>query len=225
MSGKATNSQFLYIATMKLYIAAATIMEIEPLIESPMMQDHQLVITGVGSVATAYLLTKMIKDHKPDLIIQAGIAGGFDTNLKLGEVLIIKRDRIADLGVEEKEQWNDLVDLGLARENDAPFNGGWLVNNHKDLEKYGLRIANAVTINEITTNEKRIGILKAKYHPAVESMEGAAFHFVCLQEKIPFIQLRAVSNYVGERDKSKWKMDLAIKNLNLELAKIIDQSK
>ncbi len=210
---------------MKLCIAAATIMEIEHLLESPLMRDHQLVITGVGSVATAYHLTKIIKDHNPDLIIQAGIAGGFDINLELGQVLTIKRDRIADLGVEEKGQWNDLVDLGLAHENDAPFNGGWLVNENANLGKYGLRTVDAITINEITTNEKRINILKEKYHPVVESMEGAAFHFVCLQENIPFIQLRAISNYVGERDKSKWKMNLAIKNLNLELGKIIEQSK
>jgi len=210
---------------MKLFIAAATIMEIEPLIESPMMQDHQLVITGVGSVATAYHLTKLVNEHKPDLIIQAGIAGGFDTNLALGEVLIIKRDRIADLGVEEKGQWNDLLDLGLAHENDAPFDGGWLVNEYKKLEQYGLRMVDAITINEITTSEKRINILKEKYHPVVESMEGAAFHFVCLQENIPFVQLRAISNYVGERDKSKWKMGFAIKNLNMALTKIIEQSK
>jgi len=200
-------------------------MEIEPLVESPLMRDHQLLITGIGSVATAYYLTGMIKDHKPDLIIQAGIAGGFDSKLELGEVFIVKRDRIADLGVEEKGQWHDLVDLGLAHESDTPFSGGWLVNENKKLEKYGLRTIDAITINEITTNEKRISLLKEKYHPAIESMEGAPFHFVCLQENIPFIQLRAVSNYVGERDKSKWKMSLAIKNLNLALAKIIEQSK
>jgi len=86
-------------------------------------------------------------------------------------------------------------------------------------------MVDAITINEITTSEKRINILKEKYHPVVESLEGAAFHFVCLQENIPFIQLRAVSNYVGERDKSNWKMALAIKNLNVELSKIIEQSK
>ena len=48
-------------------------------------------------------------------------------------------------------------------------------------------------------------------------MEGAAFHYVCLQQKIPFIQLRAISNYVGERNKTKWKMKEAIINLNEKL--------
>ena len=53
-------------------------------------------------------------------------------------------------------------------------------------------------------------------------MEGAALHYVCLCEKIPFLQLRCVSNYVGERDKSKWEMTEAISNLNIELNKIIE---
>ncbi len=48
-------------------------------------------------------------------------------------------------------------------------------------------------------------------------MEGAALHYVCLQEQIPFVQIRSVSNYVGERDKTKWKMKEAIENLNTEL--------
>ncbi|MBK7884081.1 MAG: hypothetical protein IPJ81_10000 [Chitinophagaceae bacterium] len=52
-------------------------------------------------------------------------------------------------------------------------------------------------------------------------MEGAALQYVCLQEKIPFIQIRGISNYVGERDKLKWKMKEAIFNLNIELKNIV----
>ena len=54
-------------------------------------------------------------------------------------------------------------------------------------------------------------------------MEGAALHYVCLHQNIPFIQLRAISNYVGERDKTKWKIDLAISNLHNELIKLLKQ--
>ena len=53
-------------------------------------------------------------------------------------------------------------------------------------------------------------------------MEGAAFHFVCLQQKIPFIQIRSISNSVGERDKSKWVIKEAVSNLNIELDKMIN---
>jgi futalosine hydrolase len=70
-----------------------------------------------------------------------------------------------------------------------------------------------VTINEITTRPERIIQLKNKYNPVIESMEGAALHYVGLQMHVPFIQLRAVSNYVGERDKSKWNFSMALDNL------------
>jgi futalosine hydrolase len=52
-------------------------------------------------------------------------------------------------------------------------------------------------------------------------MEGAALHYVALMEKIPFLQLRSLSNFVGERDKNKWLMKEAIINLNLELQSLI----
>jgi len=61
-----------------------------------------------------------------------------------------------------------------------------------------------------------------KYNPAVESMEGAAFHYACLLEKIPFFQLRSISNYVEVRDKSKWKIPLAIQQLNENLITYIE---
>ena len=48
----------------------------------------------------------------------------------------------------------------------------------------------------------------------IESMEGAAFFFVCRQFNLPCLQLRSVSNNVGERDKSKWKMQDALQNLS-----------
>jgi len=45
-------------------------------------------------------------------------------------------------------------------------------------------------------------------------MEGAAFFAGCERANGDFIQIRTVSNYVEKRDKSKWEMPLAIKNLN-----------
>ena len=53
-------------------------------------------------------------------------------------------------------------------------------------------------------------------------MEGAAFHFVCLQQNIPFLQLRSISNKVGERNKTKWNLIEAIVNLNRELIDLVD---
>jgi len=207
---------------MKLLIVAATLMEIEPLIDSSVMQKCRLMITGVGAVATTYHLTRLLVDDKAELIIQAGIAGAFDDSLALGTVVMVKQDRFADLGVEENSEWKDVFDLGLVKADDEPFHNAWLVNKHEKISKQGLPLVSGITINEITTSPSRIQGYRNKYQPLIESMEGAALHFVCLQEGIPFIQLRAISNYVGERDKSKWNMRLAIANLNRALIKIIE---
>jgi futalosine hydrolase len=61
---------------------------------------------------------------------------------------------------------------------------------------------------------EQIGILQGKYQADIESMEGAALHFVCLQEGIPFLQIRGISNFVGERNKAKWDLKSAIENSN-----------
>jgi futalosine hydrolase len=38
---------------------------------------------------------------------------------------------------------------------------------------------------------------------------------------ISFLQVRAISNYVGERDKTKWQIKQAIENLNNVLLKLV----
>ncbi|HXB92561.1 MAG TPA: hypothetical protein VNU72_09740, partial [Puia sp.] len=71
--------------------------------------------------------------------------------------------------------------------------------------------------SEISTDPLRMEWYRRQYDPTVESMEGAALHFVCLLEKVPFLQLRSVSNDVGTRDKSKWDIKKAVARLNEEL--------
>jgi futalosine hydrolase len=208
---------------MNICVAAATMLEMEPLIENIKSPPHKLIITGIGAAASAYLLTKVIKEDKPDLIIQAGIAGGFNSNLALGEVYIVDQDRFADLGVEENNQWLDIYDLGLSSPDDPPFKNGWLKNDHLASLNSQLPLVSAITINEVTTNSSRIHLLQKKYKAAIESMEGAALHLVCLQENVRFIQLRAVSNYIGERDKKNWQMQKAICNLNEQLISLLEK--
>ncbi len=60
------------------------------------------------------------------------------------------------------------------------------------------------------------------FSPDVESMEGAAFAYVCDQIKLDYIQLRSISNRVEERNKNNWNIPLAIKNLNQTLIEIIE---
>lgn len=198
---------------MPVCIVAATPLELEPLI--PFITDRQfhILITGVGAVSATYHLAQTLQQHKPSLVLQAGIAGSFDENIPLGQAVAVEKDRFADIGVMENAQWNDAFDMKLADPNDPPFSSGWLVNPFEQLLTCGLPRVNAITISEVTTHPQKITLLRNKYQPAIESMEGAALHYVCLLQGIPFLQLRTISNYVGERDKSRWQIKTAINNL------------
>ncbi|HSN10431.1 MAG TPA: futalosine hydrolase [Hanamia sp.] len=205
---------------MNLLIVAATRFEIEPLIQLNKKAD--ILITGAGIPATIYHLTQKLLTENYDIAIQAGIAGTFSDKLALAEVVLVKEDTFADLGIEEKGKMQTLFETGFLEKDAFPFTNGWLLNQHPALEKSSLPLAKAITINKISDNEVQNKLMQQKFAAEVESMEGAAFHYVCLQQKINFLQIRSISNTVGERDKSKWKMKTSIENLNKELIKIID---
>jgi futalosine hydrolase len=174
-------------------------------------------ITGVGSIAITHSLMRQIGRRKPDMIIQAGIAGCF-TSRQPGEVVVIREESLADLGVWEEGRFNSLFDLKLEQPDTRPFRGGLLVNPYKKLlELSGLEPVRAITVNEISTDRARIEWIQQNTAPVVESMEGGGLHYVCLQENIPFLQLRSVSNVIGERDKTKWNIKAAITSLNNQL--------
>ncbi|MFN2437905.1 MAG: hypothetical protein ABR503_01815, partial [Chitinophagaceae bacterium] len=88
-------------------------------------------------------------------------------------------------------------------------------------KKESFSFVNAVTVNEITTDKKRMTYYKNRLDVNIETLEGAALHYVALMENIPFLQLRAISNYIGERDKTRWMLKESITNLSEALKFVI----
>lgn len=215
---------------MYILLVAATKFEIQPTITLLEMKQYKLnnhiieiLITGVGQVSTTYLLTLNFLNKKPDMVIQAGIAGTFTNHIQLGQTVLIKQDSFGDVGIEEKQHFSTLFDAGFGGKDDFPFINGWLVNDTlRFFNEPSLEPVKAVTVNKISDSLFQKQQLQHHFLPDVESMEGAAFHFVCLQQKIPFIQIRSISNSVGERDKTKWVIKDAVSNLNIELKNMIN---
>ena len=205
---------------MNVLIVAATQFEIKPFLEEKKSVD--ILISGVGIAPVVFYLTKKIFENKYDFIIQAGIAGSFTDRFNLGETVMVKEDTFADVGIEENGKIQTLFETGFMDKNEFPYTNGWLINKRDLLQKNILPVVKGITVNKVTGDDLQNKINEEKFSAAVESMEGAAFHYVCLQQKINFLQLRSISNKVGERDKAQWKIKEAIENLNTELIKIID---
>ena len=210
---------------MKIIITSATEFEVaiaKQKIKSKKGVDVSFALTGVGMLATAINLSKIIYEQKPNFIIQAGIAGCFDLSIPLGKSVLVEEEFLGDLGVEENGKWKDIFDLGLIKPNTKPFRKKGIINTAiKQYNYLDLPTVKSVTVNQISTNQNHIQKLIKKYNPIVETMEGAALHYVCTLYKIPYLQIRSISNYIGERDKSKWKTKLAIDNLTSTLKGVI----
>lgn len=206
---------------MNLLIVAATELEIGPFLQKK--NNEEVLITGLGIAATVFSLTKRLMSKDFDFVIQAGIGGAFNKRFDLGEVVKIQQDTFADSGIVEGGNFKTLFELGFINENDFPYTKGWLVNPEPLSFQNHLAAAKGVTVNAIGENGLQNKWVREKFSPDIESMEGAAFHYVCLQKGIRFLQLRGISNYVGERDKTKWKLKESIENLNATLLNIIEK--
>jgi futalosine hydrolase len=209
------------ICTMQILLIAATASEIQPF--AAVNREVDIMITGVGVPSTIYHLQKRIQQVGYDLIIQAGIAGCFNDKTPLGQSFLVKQDCFADIGIDEKENYYPVFKTEFADENEFPFTNGWLLNADENLAYSDLPAVKAITVNTVSDSERQKQLFRREFDAALETMEGAALHYVCLQENIPFVQIRSVSNYVGERDKTKWKIQEAIANLNTELCKLINR--
>jgi len=197
---------------MSILIAAATKMEIQPFWD--LNPEAEYLITGVGAAATVFQLMNRIENNKYDIILQVGLAGTNTNGLTLGESVIVERDCFADLAVWENKKIINVNELGFTNPNDFPFENGWLVNHNASVNLTYTKKVKGVTVNLLTDDLNYVNEMKHKYNADVESMEGAALHFVCIQKNIPFLQIRGISNQVGERDKSKWQFKEAIQSSN-----------
>jgi futalosine hydrolase len=174
-------------------------------------------VTGVGSVATAWAMTKIFSSGvKADLAINIGIAGSFRDDLPVGEVVVPVSDCFADAGVETGSGFLTLAEAGLVDPDAFPFKSGRIFSDNRFVSRAGRLLCpvNAITVNTSTGTQKNIKLISERYHPDIETMEGAAFFYVCSRENIPFLAIRAVSNMVEPRNREKWNISLAINNLS-----------
>jgi futalosine hydrolase len=135
-------------------------------------------------------------------------------------VLEVSEDRFGDMGYEDKNgKFIDIFESNLAQQEFPYTMDGWL----KPLNTFATALPKVigVTVNKVSGTEESAKLLHQKYRADIETMEGAAFFLVCMLNKIPCIQIKSVSNYVEARDKSKWDIPLAVKNLNTTVRDII----
>lgn len=173
-------------------------------------------VGGVGMVPTVFNIMRFLEHQPVDVAIQMGIAGSFRKHITPGDLVQVSSEAFGDMGAEDGEGQLDLFQMNLWEGQEFPFDNKLLFAPESVPLSLGqeLKKVHAITVNMVSGTASTIACRRKKFAADVESMEGAAFHYVCLQKHIPFRQIRAISNYVEPRDTSGWKMKEAIEVLN-----------
>jgi len=220
-----------------ILIVAATDLELKPLLSNMKFETISgsnmkratlennkidILITTIGMVATTHKLTRTLCSHKYDYVINAGICGAFNTSFQLGDVVNVVNEVFAELAVDGNDGLSPIklgASLGdemltISIHNENPISTPSLQN---------LKKVKGVTVNTISGNKKRIDYFRKMYAPDVESMEGAAFLYVCNAMNQPCTQIRSISNHIGNPDRNDWNIELAVNNLAKVILRIINE--
>lgn len=174
-------------------------------------------LTGTtGSYGTEPYATESYgTDHPYGLVVSAGIAGGFQPRAPLGSVVVSSAVVAADLGAQTPDGYLTVDELGFGRSvHPVPED---LTGRIADaLHAAGLphTVAPVLTVSTVTGTAGRAAELAAR-HPgaAAEAMEGFGVAEAAAAYGVPVVEIRAVSNAVGPRDRAAWRIGEALNAL------------
>lgn len=183
-------------------------------------KDCLILRSDPGIFSASYYLTRELLTNNYDLVVNAGICGSYNDSYGMGTAVRVEYDVFADTGAEDGKT---LFDLELIKEDDFPFKKGELKDNPPNIPGLDnlLPSVKAVTVNRISLSHGNISFIRTKYRPDIESMEGATVFYICANEKLNYIQIRGISNIVGDRDQQNWEVGKAMNSAGEAVLKIL----
>ncbi|MFE2050095.1 futalosine hydrolase [Streptomyces sp. NPDC059459] len=173
---------------------------------------------GLAAASTAAALTAAALDATPyDLVVSAGIGGGFAPDAPVGSLVVADEITAADLGAETADGFLPVTDLGFGTVTHHPPAG--LVR--AVAAATGARTGTVLTGSTVTGTAERAALLRARHPRALaEAMEGFGVAEAATAHGVPVLELRAVSNPVGPRDRAAWRIAEALTALTDAFGKL-----
>ncbi|MED4752684.1 futalosine hydrolase [Brevibacillus choshinensis] len=168
---------------------------------------------GVGPIAAAASTARILATEEPfDLVICAGISGGFVDQAEVGSLVVASEIVCADLGAETAEGFSSLDELGFGSAS-VPVDQELVAHVTDALQRAGLsaRKGPVLTLSTVTgTAATALELSKRMPGAAAEAMEGYGVAVAAQDVGVPVLEIRAVSNAIGPRDKSAWRIKDAL---------------
>ncbi|MFI1288997.1 futalosine hydrolase [Streptomyces sp. NPDC020792] len=181
-----------------------------------------LIAAGVGpalaAATTASALTAAALARAPyDLVVSAGIAGGFAPHAPVGSLVVADEITAADLGAETGDGFLPVTELGFGTVTHRPPEA--LVRAIAAAAP--ARTGTVLTVSTVTGTAARADALRARHPGALaEAMEGFGVAEAAAAHRVPVLEVRAVSNPVGPRDRAAWRIGDALTALTEGFGKL-----
>jgi futalosine hydrolase len=160
---------------------------------------------GIGPAASAAATSAALASGEYDLVVSAGIAGGF-APLGMGDIAVAGTIAFADLGKETPDGFEPLS-MATSCYDVAPALAVELA------DRTGGHLGTIVTVARVTGTAATAGALVERYPDVVaEAMEGAGVAAAAQHHGVPFAEIRAISNAVGPR--GEWQVPQALAALD-----------
>jgi 5'-methylthioadenosine/S-adenosylhomocysteine nucleosidase len=158
-------------------------------------KDVIVVKSGVGKVMAALVAQYVIDTYKPETIIFTGLAGGLNSELEIGDILVARDCVQHDLNV---------ISLGFKR-GEIPYTPYRILNCDAGLLDLAMKYTpesgkilkgRILTGDQFITNRtlKSLQYLYDDLAGDAVEMEGAAVGLVATVNKIPFLLIRIISD-------------------------------
>jgi len=176
-----------------------------------------LLTCGVGSVEAAIATSRMLARAEFTAVINAGIGGAFRGGAGIGEAVLVTQEIFADFGLEGG---TPLTLPGGVTLVDSAHADATLMARCNDLR---FRAVSGLTVTQVTTTDATAARLRARYDVGVESMEGFAVLRAAAVARVPALEVRGVSNYVGERRNAEWNFAGGARAVVAALDRVLDR--
>lgn len=177
---------------------------------------------GVGpaaaAAATADALARADAAGDPyHLVVSAGIGGGFVPAAPVGSVAVAAAIVSADLGAQTAEGFTPVEELGFGTSAHLPP----AALAQAVAEALEAAYGPVLTVSTVTGTAARAAELSARHPEAVaEAMEGFGVAVAAAAAGVPVLEIRAVSNPVGPRDRAAWQIGAALAALTTAFARL-----
>jgi futalosine hydrolase len=179
-----------------------------------------VVAGGVGMPAAAAATAAVLATGGFDLVLSAGIAGGFGDR-PIGSVVLGARSIAVDLGCQTDEAFLPLSEMGLGVDTVRPP-ARWLdvVTARAVATGMPVTVADIGTVSTITGTAAAAAAHVGRHGAAAEAMEGFGVAAAAALFDVPFVEVRSISNAVGPRDVGSWRIPEALSTLGVVLENV-----